>query len=104
MLYLLNGTSRNGQDRQKEILIECIANVTTELLGKGAATALSFYIRLNEGEINIRIVHERLQNMFGEGAHVIEKSILEELCRRLGAQFDEASALDVVSLLEEIIE
>ncbi len=70
-------------------LRQCVLNTLTDVLGKPALGALVSHYHLDDKAGSPEQIHQILGNLFGNGAVVLEKLILREICKELGVPLEE---------------
>ncbi len=70
-------------------LRQCVLNTLTDVLGKPALGALVSHYHLDERARSPDQIHQILGTLFGNGAVVLEKLILREICKELCVPLEE---------------
>ncbi len=70
-------------------LRQCVLNTLTDVLGKPALGALVSHYHLDDNAGSPDQVHQILGTLFGNGAVVLEKLILREMCKELCVPLEE---------------
>ncbi len=80
-------------------LRQCVLNTLTDVLGKPALGALVSHYRLDERARSPDQIHQILGTLFGNGAMVLEKLILREVCKELCVPLEEQPVFEFQTAL-----
>lgn len=83
-----NTVSRNGKEFN-EIFHKCVDDVLKEVLGENTAKAILYHLGVRGSSDKVEAFSEALEELFGSGAQILERKILEVLYRRAGRTFRE---------------
>lgn len=90
MLYHLEGCKvtlkAKNQGVTSELLIKCIRRALNDLLGDSGARAVFYHLNLNVRRVNLDAFAEGLRQIFGIGAHMLERHIVSTLSYELGVK------------------
>jgi hypothetical protein len=72
----------------------CVFDGLKSTLGESGMNAVLFDIESRRCMEDARTLHDKLHGIFGDGAFLIEKVIVKELCRRLNVPYAEPKDFD----------
>jgi len=84
-----------------EILFECINNTFIEVLGQSSTIAVFHHLGIGSSEVKADLFAESLVKIFGSGAPVLEKHILEDLYSHAGKTFQEKEGYKFIDYVNE---
>jgi len=100
---------QTNDDQPKQIILETV-DESLLLLGESSRKSIYFHLQnivnLKKEEIpnDLEAFAQGLEKIFGKGATVIEKSIVKNLCRKLGVEYKEEKESSFVDQINQIIE
>ncbi len=80
----------------------CVFDGLKNTLGESGMSAVLFDIESRRCIEDARILHDKLYGIFGDGALLIEKVIVKELCRRLHVSYEEPKDFDFARSVDRI--
>ena len=88
------------------VLSNCVAQVFGEILGESCAKAIYYHIGMDLSAENAGQFSEELERIFGIGADVLEKGIIEELNLQFGQRIPVKKGIrlaDYINQLQEFL-
>ncbi|WP_309492136.1 hypothetical protein [Candidatus Hecatella orcuttiae] len=79
-------TFKNYDDASSEILMQCIHRALSDLLGNSGAKAIFYHLDIDEKMVNLNTFTEKLRQIFGIGARILEERIVSTLSHELGVR------------------
>lgn len=86
------------------VLHDCIIDGMSNLLGENGMKAALFHLQLVQFARNPDEFDKNLRVVFKDGAVVIEKMILKELCKRLNVPYEEKGVFDFERYINKMSE